>query len=77
MKQEEIKKTHICYSFQAFSCKEADPFVFVLSLLREFSSIFRCKVCSAAEGNIKKLEILPRVHVQRAKSTEQQDETRK
>ena len=49
----------------------ADPFVFVLSPLREFSSTFRCKVCSAAGGNIKKLEILPWLHVQRAKSTEQ------
>ena len=36
--------------------------MFVLSPLREFSFIFRCKVCSAAGGNIKKLEILPRLH---------------
>ena len=32
--------------------------MFVLSPLREFSFIFRCKVCSAAGGNIKKLAIL-------------------
>ena len=36
--------------------------MFVLSPLREFSFIFRGKVCSAAGGNIKKLEILPRLH---------------
>ena len=44
--------------------------MFVLSPLREFSSIFRYKVCSAAGGNIKKLEILPRLLVQRVKSAE-------
>ena len=33
--------------------------MFVLSPLREFSFIFRCKVCSAAGENFKKVEILP------------------
>ena len=33
--------------------------MFVLSPLREFSFIFRCKVCSAAGENFKKFEILP------------------
>ena len=37
--------------------------MFVLSPLLEFSFIFRCKVCSAAGGHIKKLEILPRLHL--------------
>ena len=40
--------------------------MFVLSPLREFSVIFRCKVsckvCSAAEEHFKKVEILPRLH---------------
>ena len=36
-----------------------------------------CKVCSAAGGHIKKLEILPRLHFERAKSAERYDETRK
>ena len=51
--------------------------MFVLSPLREFSFIFRCEVCSAAGGHIKKLEILPRLHFERAKSAERLDETRK
>ena len=51
--------------------------MFVLGPLREFSFIFRCKVCSAAGEHIKNLEILLRLHVQRAKITEQRDETRK
>ena len=42
--------------------------MFVLSPLREFSFIFRCKVCSAAGEHIKKLEILPRLHFERANS---------
>ena len=41
--------------------------MFVLSPLREFSFIFRCKVCSAAGEHFKKLEILPRSHFERAK----------
>ena len=69
LKEEEIRKLTFV-SFQAFSCKQADPFVFVLSPLREFSFIFRCKVCSAAGEHIKKLEILPRLHFERAKSAE-------
>ena len=44
--------------------------MFVLSPLREFSFIFRCKLCSAAGGHIKKLEILPKLHFERAKSAE-------
>ena len=51
--------------------------MFVLSPLREFSFIFRRKVCSAAGGHIKKLEILPRLHFERAKRYEREDETRK
>ena len=42
--------------------------MFVLSPLREFSFIFRCEVCSAAGRHIQKLEILPRLHFERAKS---------
>ena len=44
-------------------------FVF-LSPLREFSFIFRCKVCLAAGGHFKKLEILPTLHFERAKISE-------
>ena len=44
--------------------------MFVLSPLREYSFIFRCKVCSAPGQNIKKLEILPRLHFERVKSAE-------
>ena len=65
LKQEEIRKlTFVIVSkpFFANRTKQADPFVFLLSPLREFSFIFRCKVCSAAGENIKKLEILPRLH---------------
>ena len=71
-------ETHICYSSKLFLADRPIPsIVFVLSALREFSFIFRCKVCSTAGGNIKKLEILPRLHFERAKSTERLDETRK
>ena len=51
--------------------------MFVLSPLLEFSFIFSVKVRSAAGGHIKKLEILPRLHFEREKSAERQDETRK
>ena len=70
LKQEEIRKLTFYYSFLSFSCKQADPFVFVLSPLREFSFIFRSKVCSTAGGNIKKFEILPRLQFEREKSAE-------
>ena len=60
----------IKYCYIWLGIKQADPFVFVLSPLREFSFIFRYKVCSTAGGNIKKLEILPRLHFERAKSAE-------
>ena len=50
--------------------------MFVLSPLREFSFIFRCKVCSAAGGHVKKLEILLRLHFEKGKSAEREDETR-
>ena len=66
LKQKEIRKLTFVIVSGAFSCKQADPFVFVLSPLSEFSFIFRCKVCSAAGGHIKKLEILPRLHFERA-----------
>ena len=71
LQQEEIRKLTFV-NFQAFSCKQADPFVFVLSPLHEFSFIFRCKlkVFSAAGGHFKKLEILPRLHFERVKSAE-------
>ena len=51
--------------------------MFVLSPLPEFSFTFRCKVCSAAGENIQKLEILPRLHFERAKSGERWDENNK
>ena len=69
LKQEELRKLTFV-SFQAFSCKQADPFGFVLSPLHEFSFIFRCKVRSTAGGHVKKLEILLRLHFERAKSAE-------
>ena len=36
-------------------------------LLRDFSFIFRYKVCSVTRGHVKKLEILPRLHFEREK----------
>ena len=51
--RKKLENLHLLCSFQAFSCKHADPFVFVLRRLREFSFIFRCKVCSTAGGHVK------------------------
>ena len=51
----------------ASSCKQADPFVFVLSPLRALTFIFRCKVCSTAGEHKKKLKKMPRLHFERAK----------
>ena len=75
MKQEEIRKLTFVIVSKLFLANR--PIPSCLSPLREFSFIFRGKVCSAAGGNIKKLEILPRLHFERAKSAERSDETRK
>ena len=55
LKQEEIRKLTFV-SFQAFSCKQADPFVFVLSPLREFSFIFVVKYVEQLEDMSKSLK---------------------
>ena len=47
----------------------------VLSPLHAFSSLFRCQLWSAGKRNIKKLEILPLLHIEMAKSAEPWNET--
>ena len=56
LKQEEIRKLTFVIVSKLFLANRPIP-LFVLSPLREFSFICRCKVCSAAGGHFKKLEI--------------------
>ena len=64
LKQEEIRKLTFVIVSKLFLANR----LITLCPLPEFSFIFRCKVCSAAGVHVKKLEILPRLHFERAKS---------
>ena len=66
LKQEEIRKHTFVIVSKLFLANR----LITLCPLREFSFIIRCKVCSAAGGHVKKLQILLRLHFERVKSAE-------
>ena len=77
LKQEEIRKLTFVIWFPSFFLQTGRSLRVCFKSSSWIFFIFRCKVCSAAGGHIKKLEILSRLHFERAKSAERYDETRK